>query len=87
MASPMKTGAVNCQFWFRNTVPGPGMSMATKACKSPVVRLRVKAEIVPVEARAGLWPKLTAMYPGYADYKARTRREIPVVILRPADRT
>ena len=35
--SPMKTGAVNFQFWLRNTVPGPGMSIATSACKSPVV--------------------------------------------------
>ena len=50
-------------------------------------RLRVKAETVPAEARAGLWPKLTTMYPGYAEYQARTRREIPVVIFRPSDRT
>jgi len=25
MVSPIKTGAVNCQFWFKNTVPGPGL--------------------------------------------------------------
>ena len=37
MVSPMYTGAVNFQFWLRNTVPGPGMSIATSACSSPVV--------------------------------------------------
>jgi len=30
-----------------------------------------------------LWPRLTAMYPPYKDYQARTAREIPVVILEP----
>ncbi len=37
MVSPMWTGAVNFQFWLRNTVPGPGISIATSACSSPVV--------------------------------------------------
>ena len=29
------------------------------------------------------WPKLCAMYPDYADYQARTERDIPVVVLTP----
>ena len=37
MVSPINTGAVNFQFWLRNTVPGPGNSMATRACSKPVV--------------------------------------------------
>lgn len=40
------------------------------------------AKASPDEA-AQLWPKLEAMYPGYADYKVRTDREIPIVVLRP----
>jgi len=68
--------------WYRNLQSHPAALIQVNNR-----RLRVKAETVPAEARAGLWPKLTAMYPGYADYQARTRREIPVVILRPSNRT
>ncbi len=75
-------GRLSNPAWYRNLQSHPAALIQVNNR-----RLRVKAEIVPVEARAGLWPKLTAMYPGYADYQARTLREIPVVILRPADRT
>ena len=68
--------------WYRNLQSHP-----TALIQVNNRRLRVKAETVSAEARAGLWPKFAAMYPGYADYQARTRREIPVVILRPSDRT
>jgi hypothetical protein len=37
IVSPINTGAVNFQFWLRNTVPGPGMSIATNAWSKPVV--------------------------------------------------
>ncbi len=30
---------------------------------------------------APLWPRLCAMYPDYADYQARTSRDIPVLRL------
>jgi deazaflavin-dependent oxidoreductase (nitroreductase family) len=36
----------------------------------------------PEEAEA-LWPRLDRAYPPYADYRRRTSREIPVVILDP----
>ena len=34
--------------------------------------------------KASLWPRLCAMYPDYADYQARTARDIPVLRLSPA---
>ncbi|GAA2509499.1 hypothetical protein GCM10010198_78390 [Nocardia seriolae] len=34
--------------------------------------------------RARLWPLLVAAYADFATYQAWTEREIPVVILRPA---
>ncbi len=68
--------------WYRNLQSHPAALIQVNNR-----RLRVEAETVPAEARVGLWPKLTAMYPGYADYQARAPREIPVVILRPFDRT
>ena len=39
-------------------------------------------QATPEEARA-LWPRLEAMYPYFVEYKGRTDREIPVVILKP----
>jgi deazaflavin-dependent oxidoreductase (nitroreductase family) len=44
-------------------------------------RFRVRArEATPTE-REQLWPRLASQYGGYEVYRARTRREIPVLIL------
>ncbi len=37
--------------------------------------------------RAVLWPQVTAAYKGYGDYQTKTEREIPLVLLEPADRS
>jgi deazaflavin-dependent oxidoreductase (nitroreductase family) len=49
------------------------------------------AEPVPFRARAAvgdevdrLWALVTARYPGYTDYQARTERRIPLFVLEPA---
>lgn len=42
------------------------------------------ARTVAPEEKAALWPRLCAMYPDYADYQARTSRDIPVLRLSPA---
>lgn len=39
----------------------------------------------PVE-RAALWPRIVDAYRGYAEYQARTDREVPVVYLDPVSR-
>ncbi len=44
-------------------------------------RTRVTARKASAGERARLWPEFTSRYSGYADYAARTAREIPVVIL------
>lgn len=46
-------------------------------------RTRVRAEKASPEEKERLWPGLVDMYSGYEDYRRRTDREIPVVILRP----
>jgi F420H(2)-dependent quinone reductase len=46
-------------------------------------RRPVRARVADPEERARLWPMLVEHYPGFADYQARTEREIPVVILSP----
>jgi deazaflavin-dependent oxidoreductase (nitroreductase family) len=57
---------------------------------SPKARVQVRkrkfeavAKKAGPEEKARLWPELTKVYPGYDAYQTRTKREIPVVILRP----
>jgi deazaflavin-dependent oxidoreductase (nitroreductase family) len=45
------------------------------------IRRRVKAEQASAAEKERLWPRLTAMYPGYQRYQEITDRDIPVVIL------
>ena len=46
-------------------------------------KLRVRAKKADPEERERLWPKLVGMYSSYEDYRRRTDREIPVVLLKP----
>ena len=45
----------------------------------------VKARTADVEERARLWPTVIGTYQGYARYQARTRRQIPIVLLTPTN--
>jgi F420H(2)-dependent quinone reductase len=45
----------------------------------------MRARTASPEEKRSYWPRLVAMYPDYADYQARTTRDIPVVILEPRD--
>jgi F420H(2)-dependent quinone reductase len=47
-------------------------------------RLEVRAEIAGPAPRAALWMRLLELAPSYGAYARRTRREIPMVSLRPA---
>jgi F420H(2)-dependent quinone reductase len=47
-------------------------------------RLSVRAETAQQEERARLWTLMTRLYPGYDAYRAKTSREIPVVVLTPS---
>lgn len=55
---------------------------------NPEVRVQVGAEKFPARARTAredekprLWQTMTAIWPAYNDYQARTERKIPVVVL------
>jgi deazaflavin-dependent oxidoreductase (nitroreductase family) len=47
-------------------------------------RKHVTAELAKGRERARLWGRLVDMYAGYKGYQMTARREIPVVVLRPA---
>jgi deazaflavin-dependent oxidoreductase (nitroreductase family) len=65
--------------WYLNLKANPDCEVQIG---SRTRKLRAR-EAGPAE-KAGLWPKLVAMYPEYDDYQARTDRVIPVMILDPA---
>jgi F420H(2)-dependent quinone reductase len=46
-------------------------------------RRRVRARVASADERPRLWEAAVAVWPGYEDYRARTDREIPLVILEP----
>ena len=49
-------------------------------------RFDVSAAIAGSDERGRLWAQLIKLAPGYAAYAQKTRREIPMVILRPVKR-
>jgi deazaflavin-dependent oxidoreductase (nitroreductase family) len=73
-------GAVRHPTWWLNLQTTPGAWIQIKG-----IRRRVKAEQASAAEKQRLWPRLTAMYPGYKRYQEITDRDIPVVILRSID--
>jgi deazaflavin-dependent oxidoreductase (nitroreductase family) len=72
-------GAPSHPAWYLNLRSNPAATIQVGGRK-----LAVTAETAGREERARLWPRLTQMWPHYDDYQAKTRREIPVVILAPS---
>jgi deazaflavin-dependent oxidoreductase (nitroreductase family) len=62
--------------WWLNLQAMPGATIEIKGTKRAV-----SARTATAEEKATYWPRLTAGYPFYDDYQARTAREIPVIVL------
>jgi deazaflavin-dependent oxidoreductase (nitroreductase family) len=73
-----KAGSAHHPSWYGNFVAHPDVEIEIGR-----QRRRMRARTASEEEKQKLWPRLTAMYPPYGDYQARTAREIPVVILEP----
>lgn len=71
-------GMPNHPAWYHNIRAHPEVEVEIGGERSKRLARTARSE-----ERAALWPRLTAMYPDYDDYQARTDREIPVVILEP----
>lgn len=65
--------------WYLNLLADPDASVQVGAS-----RRRVRARDATAMERRRLWPTLTAAYPHFDAYQARTSRHIPVVVLSPA---
>ncbi len=44
---------------------------------------RMRARVTTPQERTRLWPRVIAGHKSYADYQAKTNREIPLVLLEP----
>lgn len=73
-----KGGAPEHPGWYLNLLAHPDAA------------IQVWDKVIPVTARTGtsadkarVWPAMTAQWPDYDSYQKNTRREIPVVLLRP----
>ena len=73
-----KGGMSQHPLWFKNLEANPRVEVEVGSRK-----IEATARQATHEEKAALWPKLVGMYSSYADYQARTTRDIPVVILTP----
>lgn len=69
--------------WFLNLRDHPAVEVVFAGKPKQSMRARVATP----QERATLWPRVTAAYKGYAGYQEKTDREIPLVLLEPADGT
>ena len=73
-------GADKHPSWFFNIRSNPQATIQVKD-KS----IKVTAEIAEKEKKSELWARLVEVAPNFAGYQKRTSREIPMVILHPAE--
>jgi deazaflavin-dependent oxidoreductase (nitroreductase family) len=66
--------------WFVNLRSNPQVTIDVHG-----TRRRAVAEVAGPEKRSALWAQLLEIAPFYAGYEKRTRREIPMVLVRPLD--
>jgi deazaflavin-dependent oxidoreductase (nitroreductase family) len=66
--------------WYHNLVANPKATIEVGTETH-----RVRARVAEGEERTRLWELQKSEIPAFADYERRTTRQIPVVILEPAD--
>lgn len=64
--------------WYLNLLADPAVRVQIRD-ETRALTARVAAD----EEREQYWPRLTAMYPSFADYQAWTDRVIPIVVCEP----
>ncbi|HLV33927.1 MAG TPA: nitroreductase family deazaflavin-dependent oxidoreductase [Spirillospora sp.] len=66
--------------WYLNLVANPEVMVQVGADK-----FKARAQTVTGADKARLWRLMTAIWPDYDNYQAKTQREIPVVVLTPVE--
>jgi deazaflavin-dependent oxidoreductase (nitroreductase family) len=73
-----KGGMSTHPLWYHNMMANPRVEVQIgRTTRAMTVRQADRDE------KARLWPEACATYPDYADYQARTPRDIPVLVLSP----
>jgi F420H(2)-dependent quinone reductase len=75
-----KGGAPTHPAWYLNLKANPDATVEVGDRE-----VRVRAEEVDSEENVRLWQKMIEMYPTYDDYQTKTKREIPLLVLRPVE--
>lgn len=73
-----KGGDPKNPIWMNNLVANPDVTLHDG---TDTVQLR--ARLADDDERAQWWPRCVQAYPPYADYQAKTDRQIPVFLLEP----
>ena len=73
-----KGGAPEHPGWYLNLLAQPQVEIQVLDRVIPVTATTASAQ-----AKSRVWPIMTAQWPQYDDYQAKTERDIPVVLLRP----
>ena len=71
-----KGGAPTNPDWYHNLLAQPQVS-----AEIGTGTVKLVARVTAGEERDRIWTAQKAAYPGFADYEAKTTREIPVVVL------
>jgi deazaflavin-dependent oxidoreductase (nitroreductase family) len=74
-----KGGAQHHPDWYLNLRADPDVHVQVKAD-----RFAARARIAEGEERERLWRRMAEIWPAYDDYRQKTDREIPVVVLERA---
>jgi deazaflavin-dependent oxidoreductase (nitroreductase family) len=73
-----KGGAPAHPAWYLNLKANPDATVEVGDRE-----VRVRPEEVDSEEKVRLWQKMIEMYPTYDDFQTKTKREIPLLVLRP----
>ena len=74
-----KAGAPSHPDWYYNVVANPGVSLELGTAK-----VAGTARVADAAERQPIWDHQKATYPQFAEYEAKTVREIPVIIVDPS---
>jgi deazaflavin-dependent oxidoreductase (nitroreductase family) len=72
-------GAPRHPVWYHNIVAHPAIEIRHRGHL-----VHYHARLARPDEKADLWPVCDAHYPPYADYRARTDRDIPIFVCEPA---
>ena len=66
--------------WYRNLVANPEITLEPADGDGPIT---LNTRTANSKEKAELWPRIVSAYKGYAGYKEKTDRDIPIVICEP----